>query len=94
MVLKGHFAQGLKLYSKCLEICPDDVYVLAKLSLCYAHTGNRGKAIELIDDALKLDPKNEMLIYNREQFVSGVELKGIVVVDENGKFIERIENKP
>lgn len=91
MVRKGHFEQGAKLYNRCRAICHDDISVLMNLALCYAHTGNKEKAIEVIDDALKIDPRNETLLWNREQYSSGVELKGIIQIDDQGNFMKRLK---
>lgn len=40
------------------------------LSMCYYYLGNYNKAIESVDTAIKLNPKDERLIHNRQCFVN------------------------
>ena len=56
-------------------MCPKYVHILINLALCYAFLQNREKAIELIDEALTLEPQNELLLWNKKQVESGTRLR-------------------
>ena len=77
LVRKGHFGKATKLFERCRKVNPRDVAVLMNLAGCHAHTENVDEAIRIIDEALLIDPRNDALKHNREQYLSGVKLKGI-----------------
>ena len=69
------YTTALNFFQVCLSICPDSVRVLTSLSFCYALLGDRMHAIQVTDRALSIEPNNPLLIWNREQFASAVELR-------------------
>lgn len=93
LIRKRHFEKAIELFMKCRKIMPLDVDILMNLAACYAFLGKKNEAIVIIDEALKLEPKNEILLYNREQFLSGLEHMGIIFVDGEGDVIERVSMK-
>lgn len=70
----GDYEAALNFFKICRSICPKSVQVLGNMAFCYAQLGDREKAIQLTNEALSIEPKNEILLWNRKQYESAVEL--------------------
>lgn len=70
-----NYNTALNFFTTCYSMCPKYVHVLINLAICYAFLQNREKAIELIDEALTLEPQNELLLWNKKQVESGIRLR-------------------
>jgi len=94
LVEKMHFKKAIELFNQCRKVNPRDVSVLMNLGLCYARDGDSEKAITITKEALAIEPDNNALKYNLDVFLSGIKLNGLVLVDNHGNFIKRIDAKP
>lgn len=63
-----------RFFEVCYSLCSMAVPILQNLSVIYAYSGNRKKAVELCTKALTLDPKNKVIRWNMNQFKSGLKL--------------------
>jgi tetratricopeptide (TPR) repeat protein len=70
LVQRRHFKKAIELLEKCKTISPRDVGVLRKLAFCYAHYGRMDEAVKTIDEALQLLPDDQILLHDREQYIS------------------------
>ena len=73
------FTLAINLFRRVLANDPKHVQSWGNLGLAYAGTGERTKALECLDKALKLDPKYEIAVVNRiyiEKMKEGDHLDG------------------
>jgi tetratricopeptide (TPR) repeat protein len=74
MLEKGHYDAAIELFNKCKNIYSKSIDVLNNLACAYAYAGDRKKAVEIIDEALLIDPNNEILLNNKKQYESNIKL--------------------
>lgn len=70
LIEKKHFAAAEKLFRRACAIVPEWSETHSNLAICLAMQGKKKEAIESIDRAITLDPKNEAYNWNKEQFVN------------------------
>ena len=73
----GDYATAKNFYEICFSICSKYIPTLINLAGCYAALGDRDKAIETIDLGLLIEPSNELLIFKKKQYLSGIKLRTI-----------------
>ncbi|KAL6597038.1 hypothetical protein ACP70R_047172 [Stipagrostis hirtigluma subsp. patula] len=79
---KRDYAQSLTLYTKAVEIDPDDSTLYAKRSLCSLHTGDRGKALDDANACKDMRPN-----LSKSWYAQGAAL---ILVKEYGRAIEAL----
>jgi tetratricopeptide (TPR) repeat protein len=73
-VERGDIGAAVNFFEICHSICPKSVRVLSNLSICYALLKDRNKTIELINEAIEIEPDNMLLLWNKKQIESGAKL--------------------
>ena len=69
--LKGETLRSLERYDEALsalrtavKILPEDIHVLLALGWCYKRTGQLDRAIDVLEDALLIEPGEALIHYN------------------------------
>lgn len=59
---KGLYAQAAKYWTKALEIKPDEVLIQEYLAKCLWATGDKQKAVEILDEVINKNPENASIL--------------------------------
>lgn len=70
LIENKHFEAAEKLYRRACAVAPEWSETHSNIALCLAMQEKKQEAIESIDRAISLDPKNETYTWNKEQIVS------------------------
>jgi len=75
MIEAGHYNAAIELFKKCRNIYPKSIDALNNLAVAYELAGNKEKAIEIVDEALIIDPDNEILLHYKKGYESNSKIK-------------------
>ncbi|MFN4151836.1 MAG: tetratricopeptide repeat protein, partial [Candidatus Sericytochromatia bacterium] len=70
MLANNNNDEAIEQYNKALQIDSNNAYIPYALSICYLNKGDKNKATEYLDQAIKLEPENNSLIDIKEKVLS------------------------
>jgi tetratricopeptide (TPR) repeat protein len=91
------YADAIKVANQALEVNPQDAFAKGYLATCYAKTGETGRALDYIQQARKIEPDDNDLMY-REAVIYALArqnsdaLKSLKNALEHGYSIGEVQN--
>lgn len=78
-IMQGFYSVGKEIFEALVVLSDENLYDLQTLGSLYLEMGNNKGALELIDKALTLDPKNEKIQLNRAKALFGLRYDKLAV---------------
>lgn len=92
-IKQGCFKIALEIFNAISIIDPTSVYALQTLGALYLQLEEYSKALDFLDKALKLDPKNDLIMLNKSKalfslgyITQGLSLAKIISKSNDKKF--------